>query len=78
VTTFTWLWIGWGALFAVIEGVALYWSHPGGTLSAHLWAWFGYDAQGRKSRKGWARVRRFMPIAFLLWVILHVVTSGWF
>jgi hypothetical protein len=78
VTGWTWLWLGWIAIFGIIEGIALTNSQHSDTLSEHLWSWFGYDREGRKSRKGWARLRRFLLLAFLIWLILHVVTSGWF
>lgn len=44
VAAFTYAWLGWGAIFASIEGLALYVDHkrkttgvPGKTLSALLW-----------------------------------------
>jgi hypothetical protein len=41
VSGFTWLWIAWGLAFVVIEGVALFNSSRGDTLSEHVWAWLG-------------------------------------
>jgi predicted outer membrane lipoprotein len=82
VSPFTVAWITLGVLvavaFGIIEGIALTNSRHGDTLSEHTWAWFGYDREGRKSRKGWARFRRFILLVGLLWVVLHFVTGGWY
>lgn len=41
MSVWTWLWVAWGLMFAVIEGVALFNSTRGDTLSEHAWAWLG-------------------------------------
>lgn len=38
---FTIAWIVWGVAFAIIEGIALFNSRRGDTLSEHVWAWIG-------------------------------------
>lgn len=89
---FTWTWIAWGLAFAVIEGIALYRSAPGDTLSEHVWVWLGIGketpeeilerAQGHKGHRsvrfpGTAvRIRRIILISFFPWLILHF-TTGW-
>lgn len=80
MTVWTWAWIGWGLLFAVIEGMALFNSTPGDTLSEHAWAWLGYDTSGQELRRpsGWTRLRRFLLLAFLAWLIVHLLTGGVF
>ena len=47
MSPWTWAWIGWGVYFAVVEGMALFNSRPGDTLSEHVWAWLGYAATGQ-------------------------------
>jgi hypothetical protein len=44
VSWWTWAWLGWGVIFCIIEGMALFNSKPGDTLSEHAWAWLGYNA----------------------------------
>lgn len=57
---FTIAWIAWLVLFLVIEGLAIWSEAPGGTLSAHVRAWF----KGHLWRQivGWA---------FFLWLSTH-------
>lgn len=72
-----WLWIGWGVYFAIVEGAALVRSHkggPDGTLSAHVWVWFGTDKHTHPN--SWAYLRRFMLLAFMTWLTVHFVTGG--
>jgi hypothetical protein len=80
VSAWTWAWIGWGVYFAVVEGVALFDSKPGNTLSEHFWLWMGYDATGAGARRpsGWTRLRRFLLLAFLAWLVAHFLTGGFF
>lgn len=42
------LWIGWGLAFVVIEGIALFNSSRGDTLSEHAWAWLGVGSYQRR------------------------------
>lgn len=78
----TWAWIGWGVVFCVIEGMALFNSKPGDTLSEHAWAWLGYNAlmsnDVLRSPSGWTRLRRFLLLAFLAWLSVHLLTGGVF
>ena len=46
---FTAAWIGWGLAFAVIEGIALFNSRRGDTLSEHVWTWLGVGRYSRTS-----------------------------
>jgi hypothetical protein len=74
-------WLGWGLIFAVIEGMALFNSTKGDTLSEHAWAWLGYAATGSgelRSPSGWTRLRRFLLLAGLAWLSIHLLTGGVF
>ena len=75
----TWLWIGWIAIFAAVEGVALARKAPGDTLSEHVWKWFAVgEPRDRPTMTGWARLRRFALLAGLAWLSLHFLTGGQF
>lgn len=84
MSAWTWAWLGWGLIFCVIEGMALFNSKPGDTLSEHAWAWLGYNAlTGNdplelRSPSGWTRLRRFLLLAFLAWLAVHLLTGGIF
>lgn len=85
---FSWLWVAWIAYFAAVEGVALYQSgkakgrgeqDPRDTLSEHVWVWFGVNTQGTgidRSGNWWARVRRLILGAGLLWLAIHFLAGG--
>ncbi len=79
--TFTWIWLLWIAAFLGIEGVALFNSKPGDTLSEHVWAWFGTQrrkpGEPERPRSGWTQLRRFTLLAFLAWLSAHFLTGGW-
>ena len=77
MSVFTVLWLSWLVYFLVVEGVALFQSSPRHTLSAHVWAWFGTDLKGSKSKTGWARLRKFLLLTFMVWLVVHFVTGGW-
>jgi Ni,Fe-hydrogenase I cytochrome b subunit len=76
VGIYTYLWLGMGLYFLVVEGFALFKSKPGSTLSAHVWAWFGTDINNRQNRSLWARLRRIALLAFLVWLVVHFMTGG--
>lgn len=75
MSAWTWCWLGWGAYFLVVEGLALANSRAGDTLSEHVWAWLGIG-EGRR-RSGWTQARRALLVAFLAWLTLHFLTGGW-
>ena len=81
MSAWTWLWLGWLVYFLIVEGIALYRSTPGDTLSEHVWVWFG--TQRRKPgdpyrpRTGWTQLRRVLLLAFLAWLSVHFLTGGW-
>lgn len=77
MTVWTWAWLGWGAYFAVVEGMALANSKPGDTLSEHVWQFLGYS-EGVRQPTGWTRLRRFMVLAFMAWLSVHFLTGGLF
>lgn len=80
MSVFTWLWIGWGAAFAVIEGVALSNSKHGDTLSEHAWAFMGVrgsKANPVRTPRWTLRVARIIVLSGLLWLTLHFATGGW-
>lgn len=64
---YTAAWAAWLGMFAVVEGLALRDKRtPGGTLSAHVWAWLG---------QGWTW-RRWLLLAGLGALTGHLVL-GW-
>lgn len=69
------LWITWGALFAIIEGVAIYHDQqetPDGqrTLSDHLRKWFSTDT--KLGRTAWLAVSGL----FGAWFVVHIAVAG--
>lgn len=81
MTGWTWAWIAWGVYFLIVEGAALYRSYPGGTLSAHIWLWFGTrrrkPGEPVRTPSAWTRLRRIALIAFMVWLTAHFITGGW-
>lgn len=80
MTAFTIAWLVWLAYFVVVEGMALFNSKPGDTLSEHVWAWFGTavkPGQSGRQRSGWTQLRRFALLAFMAWLLVHFITGGW-
>lgn len=74
---FTIAWLVWGLYFAVVEIYAIVRSHrgaPGGTLSEHVWAWFGTAKDTHANT--WAYLRRFALIAFMAWLSIHFIGGG--
>lgn len=83
-----WLWLGWGVYFAVVESAALVASwraeragavDPRDTLSEHVWWLFGVNRGGigiERDANAWARVRRVILGAFMLWLSVHFMTGG--
>lgn len=74
-------WIGWLGWFALVEGMALFNSRPGDTLSEHVWLWFGTrrrrPGESERTRSGWAQLRRVVLLAFVVWLGAHFLTGGW-
>lgn len=81
MSLYTIAWLAWIAYFLVVEGMALFNSKPGDTLSEHVWAWFGTERPkpGRdpRERSGWTQLRRFVLVAFMCWLTAHFITGGW-
>lgn len=85
---FGWGWLAWIAYFAALEGVALYRSRqarlagvddPRDTLSEHVWVWFGVNSKGigvDRDVNAWARIRRVLLGAGLLWLAIHFMAGG--
>ena len=62
-------WLLWLAMFAVIEGAALFRKGKDDTLSEHIWKWFKI----RESRQwNW---RRAVLAGFLVWLLVHMVAG---
>ncbi len=61
---YTWGWLIWGLLFALIEGLALFDPASGDTLSEHVW-WLA------ENPVGWLAVAGFMA-----WLTTHFLTKG--
>jgi hypothetical protein len=66
---YDWLWIGWIAAFAVVEGFALHNDMPGDTLSAHIRKWFSL-----KTKRG-RTVFLVVFGGFVLWLGVHLLTG---
>lgn len=75
---FDWGWVGFLAYFVALEAFALWRSYRagyrGGTLSEHVWLWFGVD-RGVKPN-WWAYLRRFVLVAGMAWLTVHFVGGG--
>ena len=67
----TFAWILWLAMFAVIEGAALKNPAPGDTLSEHIWTWFSVKDKGT----GW-RARRITLALGLVALLFHFLNGG--
>jgi hypothetical protein len=74
VSIFTILWIGWGVLFLVIEGIALKRTAPGDTLSETIWRWAG--VRGYKVNK-LIHVRRIILALFMVELTIHFSSGRW-
>lgn len=74
----TWLWIGWLALFLGIEIPGLFNKTPGDTLSEHVWKWFAIDKAKTKKRQVAGQARRFVLLAFMAWLTAHFLSGGRF
>jgi hypothetical protein len=74
----TWLWLLWLGAFAVLEGYALVSKREGDTLSEHVWRWFGIGENGKPRPPVTAsvRLRRFLLLAFMTWLLVHFMTGG--
>jgi len=67
-------WLVWGALFLLIEGLALVKSrHQEGTLSDNVWRWFGVRS---RHWTAWVIVRRLVLALLLVVLTLHL-TLAW-
>lgn len=88
---FTIAWILVVLSAATIEGVALFNSETGDTLSEHLWAWLGIRGKSyymiglvytekinnMVTPKWTLRISRTVFISAMVWFILHITTGGW-
>jgi hypothetical protein len=67
---FTVAWLLWLAMFAVIEGVAIFNKRSDDTLSEHVWKWFSV----RNKSRGWL-LRRGVLALFLTWLTVHMLAG---
>jgi hypothetical protein len=73
MTYWTWLWLGWLAYFAVVEGLAiLLGKDRGATFSEHVWAFIG---RGQVLDQH-VKLRRILFLSFSAWLVTHLFT-GW-
>jgi len=78
VTGWSWAWLAWLGMFALLEGVALVRKAPGDTLSEHVWRWFATSrSAGSGQPSGWVRFRRLVLLSGMVWLLVHFLTGGW-
>lgn len=84
MSLWAWGWLAWLAFFGVLETVAIVRSvrakragaeDPTDTLSEHVWLWFG---TGPRPKGPAVYVRRFVLLAFVVWLGVHFMTGGEF
>lgn len=67
-------WVIWILFFVVVEALAIIDKKKGDTLSEHFWKKFGIvDAEKKRNKKG----LRLVGAAFLMWLVIHLLTGGW-
>ncbi|XVU22557.1 hypothetical protein ACQPZJ_35555 [Actinoplanes sp. CA-054009] len=71
------IWLIWLGIFVVVEGVALFNKKPGDTLSEHVWKAFATQWDIGRERTGWQQAKRFVLLAFMVWLTIHFLTGGW-
>lgn len=74
MSAWTALWLTWGVMFLVIEGIALATPKLGDTLSEHFWRWLKV---GAAVPTWWVWVGRAGVLLFCLWLGFHL-SFGWF
>lgn len=76
----SWLWAGWLGAYGAIEGVTIAGDDRGDTLSEHDWKWFGIGRHDgpRTAVTGTVGLRRFVLLAFCVWLSAHFLTGGFF
>lgn len=73
MSEWTLLWLGWIALFFLIEMPAVFNKERGDTLSEHLWKWFAVK-DDRSTPWTWTR-RGILGLA-LAWLVAHLLSGG--
>lgn len=73
-------WMLWAVAFTFIEGVALFNSTPGDTLSEHVWAFIGIRSRDKTysrfvTPKWTLRLARFAVVSGLVWLVIHLTTD---
>ena len=71
----TFAWIGWLLIFAVLEAIALVRKKRGDTLSENTWRWFSLKGD-KGSLKWWQSLTRLGFMAFWAWLTIHFFTGG--
>ena len=66
----TWMWIAWGAAFALIEGTALFNDKADDTLSEHIRLWFRTDT--KIGRSIWVS----MSGVLMAWFVVHIAVAN--
>lgn len=75
MSVWTVLWLLWGGVFLVIEGIALFNKSINDTLSEHFWRWLKVGDHGTPTWLVWAG--RAGVLLFCAWLGLHL-SFGWF
>lgn len=70
MSLWTWLWIAWIALFAIIETVAIVNDKDEDTLSEHFRRWFRTDT--KRGRTVWLVISGI----FMAWFVVHIAAEG--
>jgi hypothetical protein len=79
VSTWSWLWIAWLAIFVAVESTALANKSKDDTLSEHIWKWFAIGRPGNRPKMTkLVRLRRLGLLALLAWLAAHFMTGGMF
>ena len=70
MTVWTWLWLAWAGMFALVEGAAIVNDVKDDTLSEHFRRWFRTDV--KLGRTVWLVASG----CFAAWFVTHIAVAG--
>lgn len=70
-------WLVWGGIFVVGEGIALYRTQPGDTLSEMVWSWLRVTPGRTPLSSPLARWPSYVVGALLVWLLGHFLLGWW-